>query len=118
MASRNLAAPVKVTAGQTATSSAKLSAGTVVSGTVSTPDGKPLPSFVVAVNSDTGDAAGGLTDDGNRYAIPLLPQTIRLNYEDNTFGYGEMWYQHVRDFDHATPVPVGSSPLTINLVAF
>jgi hypothetical protein len=118
VASRNLATPVRVTAGQTATSSAKLSTGTVVSGTVSAPDGQPLPSFVVAVNSDTGDAAGGLTDDGGKYAVPVLPQTIRLTYRDVDFAYGEMWYQNARDFDHATQVPVGSSPLTINLVAF
>jgi len=48
----------------------------------------------------------------------LLPQSVRLTYRDDYFGFGQMWYQQAHDFDHATPVPVDGSPLTIDLVAF
>jgi hypothetical protein len=118
VASRKQATPVTVTAGRTATSNAKLTTGTLVSGTVTTAHGHPLTAFVVAVNSDTGDAAGALTDTGSQYGIPLLPQTIRLTYRDADGAFGTLWYNHALDFEHATPVTVGTSPLTINLATF
>jgi hypothetical protein len=104
-----------VTAGHTATSNARLTKGTVLSGKISTAGGNPLPAFVTAVSAETGDAAGAISDDGSRYEIVLSAQAVKI-FWTVTDVPAEFWYRNAPDFAHATSVQVGSSPLTVNLV--
>ena len=116
VASRKQATLVPVGAGRTATVNAKLSRGTTVSGTVLGTNGAPLQSTVVLVNSDTGDDAGWATPTIGRYAVGVLPQAVRIRYTDPRTPAALLWYKKVADFTHATPVTVGSTAVTVDLV--
>jgi hypothetical protein len=115
-ADRLHAKPVKVRAGKRAAANAKLSPGTTVKGTVTDGKGAPLNASVTLVNTVTGDAAGA---DGDTYQGPyevhMLPQTLRLAYYVNDDGRAG-WYREASDFAHATPIPVGDRPVTVDVV--
>jgi len=116
VASRKQATLVPVSAGRTATANAKLSRGNTVSGTVLGTNGAPLQSTVVLVNSDTGDDTGWATPAIGRYAVGVLPQAVRIRYTDPRTPATLLWYKNVADFTHATPVTVGSTAVTVDLV--
>lgn len=113
--SRLLAAPVKVTAGQTATSNARLSKGSVVKGRV-LQSGNPVRATVELVDPVTRDAVGYGETAGGAYEVRVLPGVVRVAGEIDAPPYTRQWYRNAADFDHATPVLVGLWPVTLDLV--
>jgi hypothetical protein len=114
--SRLLAAPVKVTAGQTTTSNAAISKGSAIKGRV-LHDGAGTGAQVQVYDVLTGDAVGDYTEttDGG-YEVRVLPGLVRVSYSASVGPRAEHWYRNAADFKHATPVLVGSRPTNLDLV--
>jgi len=114
-----LATPVKVTAGQTATATAKLrSRGGTIRGKVVDSAGRPFTDSVVSVvNAFTGDGAafiGEVNPDGT-FEIPAIgPQFVKVTYSTG-FAQPNRWVGG-SDFLHARPILVvdgGTTTLTL-----
>jgi len=110
---------VKVRSGRTATADAKLSRGTMLTGKITTTDGKPAGYSVVLVDAATGEdvAPSGGGEPTGSYEIHLAPQTVKVVYSSNRYPSTPYWYRDAADFTHATPVRVGRQPVTLDLVA-
>ena len=101
--------PVTVSSGATTKAiNAKLVAGATLSGTVTTPAGKPFSGVSVSAtgrNSNFGFAVTGL--DGTYSMTGLAPDTYTVSFTAPTGNYLEEWYKGKVSSADATPVPVG-----------
>ncbi|GLY25843.1 carboxypeptidase regulatory-like domain-containing protein [Micromonospora sp. NBRC 101691] len=79
---RYTATPVTVTSGTTATYDVAMRTGSTVSGTFTTPDGKPFTDgYVAAHNVETGDVVGRSAVENGRFSMTALGgQRVYLTY--------------------------------------
>ncbi|RUL94866.1 carboxypeptidase-like regulatory domain-containing protein [Verrucosispora sp. FIM060022] len=108
-ADRLRATTVRVRAGATVTADTALTAGTVVSGTITTAE-MPFYSQVVAFHARTGEVVG-VADAAENYLLRLLPGQRVLLRCDCAYTPSR-WYPNAAGIDDARTLRVRNSPVT------
>ncbi|MFG2166922.1 hypothetical protein [Micromonospora chersina] len=114
---RGQAKPVTVRAGGSTTYSPALKRGTLVTGGLTNPAGRPVSATLTFHNAATGEVVGSAWDYDGRYEARVLGrQTVTVEWQWGGFADYAGWYDGVADAAAAKRVSVPSSgSLTVDI---